>query len=572
MADIKLHPSYRYAAAVRDGKIDAPKYVRLQATAFCVAAEGKHPFRIINEQTVGRIDGLLKLFQMPKGMAAGSSVYECSVGYQWLFYIATLCTVRRDDPGKRVYETALLEIARKNFKTYTVAVLFLLLCFLEPRFSKMFSVAPDGTLSREVKSAIEEIIKASPALRPEAEPERYFKIRLNSITFKPSDISYIPLNYSNSRMDGRLPSAFLVDEAGALPNAYAIEAMQSGQVGIKNKLGIIISTKYPNTNNPFEDQIDYAKKVLEGTVEDNTLFALLYEPDDIKSWMENDCVLRHANPSALEIPELWEDLLKKRSKAIEMPAARENFLCKHCNITYQGLGTESYISVDAVRACAEDQKINWDGMQVYVGVDLAITTDNCSVAMVGLDDNEKVCAEVMVFFPEDRMEEKSKTEGVDYRLFVEQMQAIACGGPVVDYAVVEDFVFQLEEKFGVTVVGIGYDRMNAMSSAQRWERGRDGEEGYNTVIVRQHSDTLHPTVKLLEELILAGRFRYERNKLLEINFENARCTYDTNRNRYVNKKRSKGKVDMVFALLDALYLLQQNEYLSDGDGFVSQSI
>lgn len=572
MADILLHQSYRYASAVRDMKIDAPKYVRLQATTFCVTAEGKHPRQIINERTLERIDGLLKLFQMPKGMAAGTSVYDCSVGYQWLFYTATLCTVRREDPGKRVYETALLEIARKNFKTYTVAVLFLLLCFLEPRFSKMFSVAPDGTLSREVKTAIEEIIKASPALRPAAEPERYFKIRLNSIIFRPSDISYIPLNYSSSRLDGRLPSAFLVDEAGALPNSYAIDSMQSGQVGIKNKLGVIISTKYPNTNNPFEDQIDYAKKVLDGTVDDKTVFALLYEPDEIKSWMENDQVLRHANPAALEISALWDDLLRKRSKAIEMPAARENFLCKHCNITYQGLGTESYISVDAVRACAEDQKIDWDGMRVYVGVDLAITTDNCSVAMVGLDDNEKVCAEVMVFFPEDRMEEKTKTEGVDYRLFVEQMQAIACGGAVVDYAVIEDYVFQIQEQYGVTVVGIGYDRMNAMSSAQRWERGRDGEDGYNTVIVRQHSDTLHPTVKLLEELILAERFRYERNKLLEINFENARCTYDTNRNRYVNKKRSRGKVDMVFALLDALYLLQQNEYLSEDGGFVSQSM
>ena len=111
--------------------------------------------------------------------------------------------------------------------------------------------------------------------------------------------------------------------------------------------------------------------------------------------------------------------------------------------------------------------------------------------------------------------------------------------------------------------------MNAMSSAQKWERGRaarDGKpehDGYNTVIVRQHSDTLHMPTKLLYEMILQRRFRYEENQLLEINFENARCTFDTNQNRYVNKKRSIGKVDMVVALINAVYLLQQNEYLSE---------
>ena len=68
---------------------------------------------------------------------------------------------------------------------------------------------------------------------------------------------------------------------------------------------------------------------------------------------------------------------------------------------------------------------------------------------------------------------------------------------------------------------------------------------------------------MLEELILQGKFAYEENKLLEINFENARCTYDTNLNRYINKKRSIGKVDMLMALINAIYLVQQNEVLEE---------
>lgn len=97
-----------------------------------------------------------------------------------------------------------------------------------------------------------------------------------------------------------------------------------------------------------------------------------------------------------------------------------------------------------------------------------------------------------------------------------------------------------------------------MSSAQRWERN-----GYTTVEVRQHSDTLHAPTKLLKEKILNRQFKYEHNKLFEINFQNAKCSEDTNKNKYVNKKRSAGKVDMVIATIIAVYILQQHEILSD---------
>ncbi|MDR1364805.1 MAG: terminase large subunit, partial [Oscillospiraceae bacterium] len=106
-----------------------------------------------------------------------------------------------------------------------------------------------------------------------------FKILRDYIKFELNENQYFPLNYSNSRMDGKLPNVFLADEVGALPNAYAIESMRSGQLNILNKLGCIISTKYPTIDNPFEDEVKYAKQVLDGLHEDETLFALLYEPD-----------------------------------------------------------------------------------------------------------------------------------------------------------------------------------------------------------------------------------------------------------------------------------------------------
>lgn len=541
-----------------------PKYVKLQMQEFMNIYEGKNDKYKISDEKVKQLENILKILIMPKGLKAGQTLYDCTTGYQWLFYTAILCTVYTDNPQKRRYETGILEICRKNFKTYTIATLFIILFLSEPKFSKFYSVAPDGSLSKEIKEAISETIKSSPLVYEYKDAKR-FRITRDYIRFNPKESLYTPLAFSTSRMDGKLPNVFCADEVGALNTNYPIEAMRSGQLNILNKLGFIISTKYPTIDNPFEDEVSYSKKVLDGIIEDETRFSLLYEPDNPKNWETDDMVLKQSNPVALEIPEIWQDLLKKRAYAIAVESARENFVTKHCNIIYQGTGTESYVDVADVQKC-KVKHIDWKGRVVYLGLDLSETNDNTSVGMVAVDDDNKILADSVAFIPDGRINEKNAYEKIDYRSFIHAMKCIACGDRVIDYAVVEDFILHIEEKYGVQVQAIGYDRYNALSTAQKLERA-----GYNVVEVRQHSSVLHPPTKLLKEKILNGEFAYEENKLLEINFQNARCTYDTNKNLYVTKKKSKGKVDMVVGLINAVYLLQQDYFFNQMD-FVVQII
>lgn len=549
--------AYKYCIASINEET-TPKYVKLQMQEFIDICEGKNDKYIINETKLKQLENILKLLIMPKGLKAGQTLYQCTVGYQWLFYTAVLCTVYRDRPNRRRYETALLEICRKNFKTYTIATIFILLFLTEPKFSKFYSVAPDGALSKEIREAISETIRSSPLIY-EYKGEKRFKILRDYILFKPTQIQYTPLAYSTSRMDGRLPVAFICDEAGALDSNYPIEAMQSGQLNILNKLGFIISTKYPTIDNPFEDEIGYSKKVLDGVEHDETRFALLYEPDEVIGWETNDLILKQSNPVALEIPEIWEDLIKKRALAIAIESKRENFVTKHCNIIYQGVGTETYVDVKDVQEC-KVANIDWNGRIVYLGVDLSETTDNTSVAMITVDDDDNILAESFAFIPEGRIQEKTVSEKVDYFNLAKTKNVIACGDRVIDYGVVEDFILHLEEKYGVKIQAIGYDRRNAMSTAQKLENA-----GYNLVEIRQHSSVLHSPTKLLKEKILKKEFQYTENKLLEINFQNSKCTYDTNRNLYVNKKKSRGKVDMVVSIINAMYLLEQDYILNQAD-------
>lgn len=552
--------------AVAEGKINAPKFVKLQVKEFLSIANNKDSRYKIDENKVRTIGELLKLLIMPKGLKANATVYDAMAGFQWLFIIAIMCTVERDNTDKRRYENAILEICRKNGKTFLIAVLFILLFFIEPKFSKFYSVAPDGSLSREIKTAIEEILRSSPAMLGKMNGKEKFKMLRDYIHCNITENRYIPLNYSTGRLDGKLPSVFLVDETGALPNTYAIEAMRSGQLTILNKLGFIISTKYPTLNNPFEDEVDYAKRVLNGAVDDDKVFALLYEPDDTKGWATNDEVLEQSNPLAIEVTEIMEDLKAKRQVAIEIESKRENFITKHCNIIYSGAGSESFVNIADLQKGAVDH-INWNGREVFLGVDLAMTTDNCAVSMVAYDEDEgQVLLQSVAFIPEDRIDEKSKLERIPYRDFINAGNCIPCGNRTVDYGAIERYIMEIESKYGVTVMGIGYDRYNALSTAQKLE-----DAGYTMVEIKQHSSVLHPATKWVAELVAEGNLLYDKsNKLLEINFENSRCVYDTNMNRYVNKKKSRGKVDMVVAGINAMYLLHQNYMLNSALDWVVQ--
>lgn len=139
-----------------------------------------------------------------------------------------------------------------------------------------------------------------------------------------------------------------------------------------------------------------------------------------------------------------------------------------------------------------------------------------------------------------------------------------CGDEVIDYCFVESFILSLTGRYGVNIVQVGYDRYNAISTVQKLE-----SEGLECVEIKQHSSVLHSPTKLLKECVLSKRFEYDPNKLLEINFQNARCTEDTNLNKYVNKKKSNGKVDMVVSLINAIYLLEQ-QMLWGGEDFTVQ--
>ncbi|WP_291679885.1 terminase TerL endonuclease subunit [Clostridium sp.] len=553
MEMVKSTKAYEYAifcANNTDRRV--PKYVKKQAIQWLEIVEGDNEEAYVDEKEIKKIINILKLMIHPDLMCPMDEGLE---DYAWFLIIATLCTKLKNDKNLdiRYYETALLEIARKNFKTFNSAVIFIILLITDKQFSRFYSVAPDLKLSSELKVAIRKIIKSSPLLAD----DEIFKVLRSEVRCLLTDSEYIPLAYSEDKMDGKLANAFLADEAGAMDD-YPIEAMRSSQVTLFNKLGIIISTQYPNDNNAMLTEIDISKKVLDGLMDDERRFSLLYEPDDDflveDKWQSEDLIIYQANPVTLKWEHIFNAIKKKRTMAVLYENKRENYLCKHNNIKYKGLGVEGYIEITKVRECKiVKNKDFWRGKKVYLAFDLSQSGDNTAVAMVTEHEGD-IYTRVWGFIPNDKIELKSKKENVDYKKLIKASVCFACGDEVISYKEVEDFILGLEEDYGVEILQIGYDRWNALSTAQKLEAA-----GYEMVEIKQHSSVLHMPTKLLEEKVLSKKFKYEENRLLEINFQNARVTEDTNKNKYVNKKKSEGKVDMVVALINAIYLLQQEQ-------------
>lgn len=574
---VKDGKAYQYAKwCVEETGGQVPVYVKRQARLWLVIADGEDSEAYVDEIAYEKICRLLTLIIHPD---LHCNMYEGLDDYAWFFIIATLCTMCREgtepyedsgvsytDHRIRYYTTSLLEICRKNHKTFNSAVIFIVLMLTEPEFSRFFSVAPDLKLSSELQIALKKILKSSPLLCDEAEPA--FKIMRSCIRCLLTDSEYIPLAYSQDKMDGKLPAAFLADEAGAMDD-YPVEAMRSGQITLADKLGIIISTQYPNDNNVMLTEIDIAKKTIDrmDAIADHRYFALLYEPDDEykkgEAWQTEDNAIYQSNPVAVTNKAVFKELVKKRTMAVLYKSKRENYLCKHNNILYKGLGVEGFIDIQKVKLCTVPESLEfWQGKRIYAGLDLSQTDDNTSVSIV-CDDNGVIHAKSWAFIPAEKIVEKSMREKVDYQAMIDRGECFACGGEVIDYGFVEQFIITMPERLGVELVQVGYDRYNAISTVQKLE-----ENGIECVEIKQHSSVLHQPTKLLKESVLQKTFRYDENRLLEINFQNARCTEDTNKNLYVNKKKSTGKVDMVVSCINAIYLLQQ-AYLY-GDVFVCQ--
>ena len=501
----------------------------------------------------------MKITNFATGEFAGTSCYNHVAGFQWYILINVYSVFHRDNPKKRRYEKACVFISRKNAKTFIVGMFMILALMFEPDYAQLVAAANKRDQAKILFDEIKKILEVSPYLA------KHFRILSNKIVCKFNNNTLFPIAADARTTDGMLVSVGCCDEYGAAKDSAIYDSLQTSMLSTVNRLLFTISTGYPYPNNPMRDQIDYGKKVLDGVIEDDKFFLMCYELDEDDDWTDEKNWIK-SNPLQA-CSDLGMDFLRSECKmALELPSKQLSFRTKNLNQWLDGDESINFISSEDIKKCILPEEYDWHGRDVYVGVDLALTNDNCGVTMVTYDEDlDKYIAKSWAFFPEDRMDEKSRSEKIDYRFFSKKGFCYPCGDSVVSYKFIEDFVIDLPDKYGVNILDIGYDRYNCVSSANRWD-----DAGIQVTEIKQHSSVLHPPTKFLKEKILTERFAFDDNKLLEINFSNAKTVEDNNLNFYINKKKSNGKIDMVAALINAMYFWQKIH--ADGEESYSFSI
>ena len=554
ISDFRKHPCYIYAKDISDGKILSATYVKKQCESFLEMIDNEdsrlYKEYFIDLKTVKFIDTIVGQINFATGEFAGQPCYEHIAGFQWFILINIYAIKLRDNPKKRRFEKACVFIARKNAKTWLVSVFMLLALLIEPNYAQLVASANTRDQAKILFAEIKKTLEVSPSLN------KYFKILSNNITCKLNNNFLFPIAAEARTTDGMLVSVGCVDEYGAARDSSIYDSLQTSMLSTVNRLLFTISTGYPYPDNPMKDQIQYGKRVLDGALQDDKFFLMCYELDEEDHWTDEGVWIK-SNPLQA-VSELGMDFLRSELKmALEVPSKQVAFRTKNLNQWLDTDDSQIYISVEDWKKCVIES-YDWNGKEVFLGVDLSLTTDNTAVAMVTYDyELKKFVSKVWGFIPTDNVYNKTKTEKIPYDIFIENGYCFKCGDRVISHKFVEDFVFDIEKKYGVKIKAIGYDRYNAISSANRWY-----EYGYTTEEIKQHSSVMSAPAKFLKEKVLQGNFAYEKNRLLEINVGNAREVYDNNLNAYVNKKKSNGKIDLLVSIINAMVLW----YLEDIEG------
>lgn len=534
---ILLDKALKYCKDVISGKEITTIEVTLQCSIFIqdyYEKQYKDDFEFcFSEKNLKKINNLLKLFNYATGFVAGKQVLKGLEGFQALFLCAIFGWRYKKDKKKFRYRDIVLFIPRKNAKTFLTALVLILLMLTEQNFSEFYSICIDRDLATEVRKAMVQLLDASPLIGKHfwcSDSEiGIIKCNITKSFFKPRTSK---ANKNNSIR----PSCFIADEVGAFTTNSNIQAMRKGQLSVKNPLSIKITTAYAESDSIMLEELEYDRAVLDCTVTNLRLFCLLYYCTKKEAWTDKG--LYKANP--LRVEENYQEIREDRETSKIKTSEKAEYLTKNMNIFLETNELNKYINIDSWKECRVD-KVDFNGQNVIVGLDLSVTTDLTAVSIMYKKDGILYCIS-HGFLPRDTLDDRR--ENIDYK----EYERLGCcdlhKGKTVRYTKVEDYIRNIESKYACTIDTIVTDPMNAKELVERLEKD------YDVVKLKQTYTNLSPSTKEFRKKVYDGEVKYEENELLDWCMRNAITTKGKSDDEMLAKEdKNKQRIDMVATLV-----------------------
>lgn len=533
----------QYARDVVSGKIVACKWVRLACQRQLddlTKSKGSWPYRF-DDVAANRVCRFIEVLPHIKGEWAFRRERIKLDPYQQ-FILTTIFGWLRKDTGARRFREAYISVPRKNAKsTISAGVGLYLLGADQEEGSEVFAGnVSEGEAWKILDPAIKMIRRS-----PELQKLFGFKAHAAAITVAETGSSFKTL--IGKPADGDSPHGVCIDEYHQFDSDELFDAMRSGMGARRQPLIVITTTAGYNVAGPCYAMQRDLEQVLEGTLERESLFGIVYTIDEGDDWT-SELALRKANP-------MWgksvnaTDMLDLQKTAVQSARKQNLFKTKHLNIWCSA--ATGWINMQQWRACG-DTSLRIDefkGQTCIGGLDLASVGDISARVFVFrrvIENKEHFYAFPKFYVPQEWVDDPANQ---NYLEWVKNDHMIATDGNETDFGVIrEDLIADCKL---YKVKSLAFDDYQSVTVKQDLLKE---VSSLTAVSVDKRVKFFSEPAKWLESLIKGGRLHHDGNPVMQWMVSNVVIRPDRNDNILPQKdpNRPDQKIDGVDALLYAM--------------------
>lgn len=552
--------SRRYAESVVSGTTPACQWVKkacqrqLDDLERFKGRSSPYRFNPILTDALGRkyrpadnLCAFVELLPHIKGPLAGQPI---SLEPWQIFVLTTVFGWVRKD-GRRRFRRAYIEVPRGNAKsTLSSAVGLYMLTADGEGGAECYSLATTRDQARIVFGDAQAMARKSAGFRA-----RYdVTVGAHNVHVINTASKFEALSAEGSTLDGLNIHFGCIDELHAHKTRTVYDVVETGTGKRDNSLLWVITTAGSDRAGICYEVRTFLTRVLDGVVEDDSQFGIIYGVDDGDDWATEAALIK-ANPN-WGVSVRPEVILPLQAKALQLPSATNNFRTKHCNEWVNA--DTAWMDIRAWERCADTSlRIeDFEGQPCWIGIDLASKVDVASMAIL-FEHDGKVAAFVRHYLPEDTIFTATNSQ---YQGWMNAGRITATHGNVIDFSLIEAELLDWMERFEVKAVA--FDPFQATQFSTRMLA-----EGLPMIEVRPTVLNFSEPMKQLEALVLGSKFTFDGDPVLTWMVSNVVCHLDAKDNIYPRKERPENKIDGVVAILMALNRL----LLENGDtGFIEQ--
>lgn len=427
---------------------------------------------------------------------------------------------------KRRFTEAFIYIPRKNVKT-TWAAAFVFCLGLQQRKSgsKIYAVAGSA------KQALESFDFVKFSLRYSGDDEMFRIIDNNqehsiSALFvdekgnADGSIYFNTLAYNPDKHDSFNSNIQLCDELHAYKTQKQYNTIKQSGKAYTNKMCLGITTAGDDMTSFCYNRLQYAKKILDKTVNQESLFVFISEADpdennDID--FTNPDVHAMANPGYGITIRPW-DMKDDAQEALNDPQQRKDFLSKSLNVYTSPM--KAYFNIDEFRA--SDEKYTWSIEELlklpikwYGGCDCSKLHDLSGTALYGEYKDVDICI-THAFFPITQAIHKAEEDNIPLFGWKDDGLLTMSNNPIVNY---DDLVnwFIKHRSLGFKIQQVGFDRKFGEEFYTKMKAA-----GFNIVDEPQTYLNKSQGFRRIEQKVKAKKFYYLHSQAYEYCVQNVR--------------------------------------------------